>query len=116
MLNVLEDAEGRFARASGMFLTGSSGGVSFLTASGKRLGRHHLHGVKAAGIQEALDAWQKLPEDERRPGAVRVGDRGPIDLKHATVEPPPGCLILRVYGRYLAPDPKDELRTTTLLK
>jgi hypothetical protein len=116
MLNVLEDAEGQFARASGMFLTGSSGGVSFLTASGKMLGKNQLHGVKAAVIQEALDAWHKLPEDERRPGAIRVGDRGPIDVKHATVEPPPGCLIIRVYGRYLAADPKNALRTTTLLK
>jgi hypothetical protein len=116
MLNVLEDAEGKFARDSKMFLTGSSGGVSFLTASGKRLGKNHLHGVKAAVIQEALDAWSKLPDDERRPGAVTVGDKGPIDIKHATVEPPPGTLIIKVFGRYLAPDSKNDLRSTTLLK
>src|SRR5262245_16973566 len=111
MLNVLEDAEGKFARASGMFLTGSSGGVSFLTASGKLLGKKHLHGTTAAGIQEALAAWKKLPENERRRGAVEVGDRGPIDSKHATVQPPPGCLILRAYGRYLARGARDALRT-----
>lgn len=116
MLNVLEDAEGRFARDSHIYLSGSSGGVAFLTASGKLLGKKYLHGAKAAAIQEALDAWNKLPEEERRPGGIKVGDRGPIDSKHATVQPPPGCLILRVYGRYLAHDPKGELRPTTLLK
>jgi hypothetical protein len=116
MLNVLDDAEGKFARASGVYLAGSSGGVAFLTASGKRLGKKHLHGTTPAGIQEALQTWNQLPEDERRPGAVQVGDRGPIDHKHATVAPPPGGLILRVHGRYLARGPGDALRTTTLLK
>lgn len=116
MLNVLEDAEGKFARASGMFLTGSSGGVSFLSASGELLGKKHLHGTNAAGIEEALQAWNKLPESARRPGAVKVGEKGPIDRKHATVQPPPGGLILKLYGRYLTRDPKDGLRTTTLLK
>jgi hypothetical protein len=115
MLNVLEDAEGQFARAAGIYLTGSSGGVAFITADGKRLGKKHLHGTNAAGIQEALEAWNKIPESERRPGAIQVGDRGPIDSKHATVQPPPGCLILGVSGRYLARGPRDELRTTTLL-
>jgi hypothetical protein len=116
MLNVLEDAEGRFARESGVYLAGSSGGVAFITASGKRLGTKHLHGVKAAGIQEALDAWAKLPENERRPGAIQVGERGPIDKNHATMTPPEGGLILKIHARYLARDPKAELRTTTLLK
>jgi hypothetical protein len=116
MLNYLEDAEGRFARDSGVYLTGSSGGVAFITASGKRLGKKHLHGVKAVGIQEALDDWKKLPENERRPGALEVGERGPIDRKHATMPPPQGCLILKIHARYLARDAKSELRTTTLLK
>jgi hypothetical protein len=116
MLNFLDDAEGKFARDSRIYLTGSSGGVAFLTASGKLLGKKHLHGVNAAGIQEALDAWNKLAADERQPGATKIGDKGPIDGKRATVQPPAGCLILRVYGRYLAHDPKDALRTTTLLK
>jgi hypothetical protein len=116
VLNFLDDAEGKFARDSGVYLTGSSGGVAFITASGKPLGKKHLHGTTAAGIEEALQAWNKLPESERKPGAVRIGERGPIDSKHATVEPPPGCLILKLYGRYLARAANGELRTTTLVK
>jgi hypothetical protein len=116
MLNYLEDAEGKFARDSRIYLTGSSGGVAFLTAGGKLLGKKHLHGVKESGIREALDDWNKLPENERRPGAIKVGERGPIDKKHATMPPPEGCLILKVYARYLARVPKGDLRITTLLK
>jgi hypothetical protein len=116
MLNVLDDAEGKFARTSGMYLTGSSGGVSFLTAGGKLLGKRHQHGVTTAGIQEALQAWNRLPENERQPNAVKVGEKGPSDSKHATVPPPPGSLILKVHARYLARDPREALRTTTLLK
>ncbi len=116
MLNVLEDEEGKFARASRIYLTGSSGGVTFLTASGKLLGKKFGHGTTGAGITEALKDWSKFPESERMPGAIQVGDRGPIDAKHATVQPPEGCLILKVFGRYLAPDSKNALRTTTLLK
>ena len=116
MLNYLEDAEGRFARDSKMFLTGSAGGVSFLTASGKRLGDNHLHGTTAKGIKDALEAWNKLPESERAPGAIKIGDKGPPDSKRATVQPPVGCLILKIHGRYLTREPKDVLRTTTLLK
>src|SRR5262245_5177675 len=116
MLNVVDDADGKFVRASGMRLSGSSGGVVFVTASGKLLGTGHLHGTTKAGIDEALRDWHKLPEAERRPGAIKLGDRGPIDLKRSTAEPPPGGLILKVYGRYLAHDGKKSLRTTTLLK
>src|SRR5262245_54996732 len=116
MLNVVDDADGKFVRASGMRLSGSSGGVVFVTASGKLLGTGHLHGTTKAGIDEALRDWKKLPEAERRPGAIKLGDRGPIDLKRSTAEPPPGGLILKVYGRYLAHDGKEALRITTLLK
>ena len=116
MLNVVEDADGKFVKDSGMRLSGSSGGVRFVTADGKLLGKGHLHGVNRAGIDEALRDWNKLPEAERRPGAIKLGERGPIDLKRSTAEPPPGGLILRVHGRYLAHDAKESLRTTTLLK
>jgi hypothetical protein len=115
MLNFAEDADGRFVRACGMQLSGSSGGVRFVTASGKLLGKGHLHGVTKAGIDEALGDWNKLPEAERQPGAVKLGERGPADLKRSTAEPPPGGLILKVHGRYLAHGAKGTLRTTTLL-
>ena len=116
MLNVVDDADGAFVRDSKMRLSGSSGGVVFVTANGKLLGKAHLHGTNLAGIDEALHAWNKLPENERRPGAIKLGARGPIDAKRSTAEPPPGGLILKVHGRYLAHDAKEKLRTTTLLK
>jgi hypothetical protein len=116
MLNEVQDAEGRFARETGIYLSGSSGGVSFATASGKLLGKKHLHGTTLGGIQEALQAWNNLPESERKPGAVKIAERGPLDAKHATVPPPPGGLILKVYGRHLAREANGQLRTTTLLK
>ena len=102
VLNFLDDADGKFARSSGVYLFGSSGGVAFVTASGKQLGKKHLHGTNAAGIEEALQAWNKLPESERRPGAIQLGKRGPINTKRAAVEPPAGGLILKLHGRYLA--------------
>src|SRR5262249_23044518 len=116
MLNVVEDADGKFVKESGMRLSGSSGGVVFVTANGKLLGKSHLHGTNRAGIDEALAAWDKLPASERRPGAIKLGERGLIDAKHATVEPPAKGLILKVHGRYLAHEGKGGLRTTTLLK
>jgi hypothetical protein len=90
--------------------------VSFITAGGKQLGKSHQHGAPMASIEEALQAWNNLPESERKPGALKIEDRGPIDTKHATVEPPAGGLILKVYGRHLAREADGQLRTTTLLK
>jgi hypothetical protein len=116
MLNDVQDAEGKFARDTGIYLNGSSGGVSFATASGKLLGKKHLHGTSVKGIEEALQAWNGLPETERKPGAIKVGERGPLDAKHGTAAPPPGGLILKLYGRHLAREANGELRTTTLLK
>jgi hypothetical protein len=116
MLNVVEDVDGKFVKDSGMRLSGSSGGVVFVTANGKLLGQTHLHGTNRAGIDEALAAWDKLPESERRPGAIKFGGRGPIDSKHATAEPPAKGLILKVHGRYLAHEASGGLRTTSLLK
>jgi hypothetical protein len=69
-----------------------------------------------ASIEKAWQVWMSLPESGRKPGAIQVPDKGPIDLKHATVQPPEGGLILKIYGRYLARDPAGALRLTTLLK
>src|SRR5262245_60676468 len=113
MLNVVHDADGQFVRKSGMRLSGSSGGVVFVTANGKLLGKGHLHGTTKAGIDEALRDWNKLPEAERKPGAIKLGERGPLDPERGTAEPPAGGMILKVYGRYLAHGSKGTLRTTT---
>jgi hypothetical protein len=111
-LNVLEDAEGKFARESRLRLPGSSPGMSYVTASGKLLGV----GFQQRAMEDALKAWNALPEAERKPGAFQVPERGPIDSKRATVQPPSGSLILKLHSRYLAREPEGELRLTTLLQ
>jgi hypothetical protein len=115
MLNVVNDDDGKFVKDAGLHLGGSSGGVRFVTASGKLLGKGHLHGVTKSGIEEALRDWNMLPKSERQPGAVKLGKQGPSDLKHGTAEPLPNGMILKVHGRYLAHGDKGELHKTTLL-
>ena len=89
MLNVVEDADGKFVKDSGMRLTGSSGGV-VLCHRERQAARQEppaRHQPRRASTRP-WTAWDKLPESERRPGAIKIGDTGPIDIKHATVEPP----------------------------
>src|SRR5262245_47860343 len=95
-----------------MRLPGSCNSISYITASGKVLGTDY----QMASIDRAWKAWLALPESERRPGAIQIGDKGPSDPKHATVQPPAGGLILKIHGRYLAREANGELRHTTLLK
>jgi hypothetical protein len=110
-----QDAEGQFARASGMYLGGSACGTSYITAAGKVL--HKDSGGPHMGvIEKVLQAWNKLPASERAPGAIKIGEKGPKDEKHVAAEPPPGGLILKLHGRYLARATTGELRITTLLK
>lgn len=97
--------EGEFLRAAGIdkhWVT-SSGYVSCVSASGKWLG----HGPSA----KVVAAFEKLPEAERAPGAVKVP---PLDDKDRVVpRPPEGGLVLRVHGRFLARDDKGGLRHAT---
>jgi hypothetical protein len=64
----------------------------------------------AQDVREAWKQWNSLPEAERRPGAVRVEVRGPVDTKHAEPVPPAGSLPLRLYYRSLAHEPGGGLR------
>lgn len=58
-------------------------------------------------LEHALKAWRLLPEEERRPGAFQVPERGPLDpRRHAAKGPPPGTLIVKVYNRQLERTPK----------
>lgn len=53
-------------------------------------------------LEKALKAWSVLPELERKPGAVQIPERGPLDpRRNAAKGPPPGTLIVRVYNRQL---------------
>jgi hypothetical protein len=96
-----QDRVGQFVRASGMHFPGAGGSRWFVTAGGKLLGRDP---------KEALKKWKALPESERAPGAVAVGELGPIDRKRAAPTPPAGTLIVKLYYRALMRDKDGKLR------
>src|SRR5262249_34935967 len=89
--------------AAGESFSGTHG-YACLTASGKFLGNDPA---------KALAAWKALPEVERKPGAVAIGPRGPVDEKKRQPTPPPGGLILRLFYRNLARTAGGELRLAT---
>jgi hypothetical protein len=94
--------EGEFLRGAGIdkhWVT-SSGYMSCLSASGKWLGH--------APSAKVLDEFRKLPEAERRPGAVVVPDLDPGECMIPS--PPEGGLVLRVHARFLSRDDRGELR------
>jgi hypothetical protein len=66
-----------------------------MTAAGRLLGGSvkDKNGL-AQGLQEVLDAYAKLPEEERRPPNV-TGEKKPVPA------PPPGGLVLTIYDRPL---------------
>jgi hypothetical protein len=99
-VNQQHDAEGVFLRKIGGPFSGAfyRGGVS---ADGKVLGQD---------VREAWKRWNALPATERRPGAVQVGERGPVDAEHAEPVPPPRSLALQLYYRSLAYGPEGQLR------
>ncbi len=94
--------EGEFLRGAGIDKqwVSSSGYMSCVSASGKLLG-----GAPSAKV---LEEFQKLPEAERKPGAVLVPDLKPGEGVIPT--PPEGGLVLKVHGRFLSRDDKDQLR------
>jgi hypothetical protein len=94
--------EGDFLRAAGIdnhWVT-SSGYMNCVSASGKLLGRNPS--------AEVLEAFAKLPEAERAPGAVKVPDLKPEEK--TVPSPPEGGLVLRVHARFLSRDESGELR------
>ncbi len=106
-----KDAAGVFIRDTcKLQLAGAGGNVVCITADGKMLGRI----IGASGMQsdarKAWEEWSRLPEEQRKPGAVRVGEMGAIDPAHVPVSPPAKGLILKQYYRMLADDSKGKLR------
>ena len=94
--------EGEFLRGAGIdkhWVT-SSGYMSCVSPSGKWLGNEPC--------SKALEAFGKLPKDEREPNAVKVPDLKPSEALIPT--PPAGGLVLRVHGRFLGRDDKENLR------
>jgi hypothetical protein len=118
VINKYHDSEVDFLRELKCVANGAHGEAWVITAGGKRLERGELsHDEKNAWFQKSLERGLKLfaalPAAERNPGAVQIGERGPIDPKRLpAVAPPEGALILRVYNRQLGRDTKGELRHT----
>jgi hypothetical protein len=74
--------------------------MSCLSASGKWLGH--------APSAKVIDEFQKLPEAERKPGAIVVPALEPE--KRVIPVPPEGGLIFKVHARFLSRDEKGALR------
>ncbi len=107
-----KDAEGRFfiSVADQGPRKGAGGstrqGIYALTASGRLLAYKNAGqspDVMREVITDALAKWKSLPESERKPGAVAVGEHGPMDAQF-TRTPPRNGLILTVHGRLLERD------------
>jgi hypothetical protein len=94
--------EGEFLRGAGIdrIWVTSSGYMTCVSASGKLLGR--------MASPKVLEAFRKLPEAERKPGAVRVPDLKPSE--RVIPSPPAGGLVLKVHARFLSRDDRGGLR------
>jgi hypothetical protein len=77
-------------------------GLYCFTASGKFLSYNNhqdVDGVREM-LEQGLAAWNRLPDSERRPGAVKVPELGKLDAEF-TRQPPAGGLVLNVFTRIL---------------
>lgn len=110
-----EDAEGEFFRkvADQGPRKGQGGstrqGIYLFTASGKLLAYKNAQNgeIMRDVLQHGLAAWQKLPAEERKPGAVKIEELTKTDAHYARTPPRDG-LILTVYTRILDEDDKGE--------
>ena len=97
-----DSPEGEFLRGANIhkqWVT-SSGYMSCVSASGKMLGR--------GPCAEVLEAFEKLPESERKAGAIKVAG---LKREEAIIpSPPKGGLVLRVHARFLHRDKDGKLR------
>ncbi len=99
-----ESPEGEFLRAASIdkhWVT-SSGYMNCVSPSGKLLG-----GKPSAKV---LEEFMKLPEADRKPGAVQVPDLKPSE--RVIPSPPEGGLVLRVHARFLSRGEDGGLRHT----
>ncbi|MFO0935002.1 MAG: hypothetical protein U0798_00620 [Gemmataceae bacterium] len=78
-------------------------GIYCLTADGELLNFKNAGNSAEATreqMKQALNRFKALPADRRSPGAVEVGDPGPLDRDY-TRTPPSGGLIVLTHGRIL---------------
>jgi hypothetical protein len=109
-----DDDESRFLEKADC---GGQGRIDIISASGKMVARGELQvgnpRTHLLSLQRALKAWAALPESERKPAAIKVPKRGPLDARrNAAKGPPPGTLIVRVYNRQLERTPRGKYRHT----
>ncbi|HZU34625.1 MAG TPA: hypothetical protein VFA18_01880 [Gemmataceae bacterium] len=114
-----QDAEGEFFRrvsdAAGRGNHDADGGptrqsIYCLTASGKLLyakNAGQLPSEMRKALRWGLEAWNKLPEAERRPGAIHVPELKPDPAFDRSL--PSGGLILKTYTRALRRTAKGSL-------
>lgn len=100
-----KDWAGDFVRKTRCVTFTASGRKVAVTAGGKTLG--NIGNLKS--LQKAWEDWEALPESERAPGAVKVGDDRPLERAH---EPPKDALVLRTYTRQLERNKDGKLRYT----
>jgi hypothetical protein len=116
-----DDAEGKFFRkvADQGPRKGEGGstrqGIYMLTADGKLLAYKNAGqnpDVMRDVLRQGLREWKKLPEERRKPAAIKVEELTETD-KHYTRTPPTGGLIVNVYTRILDHDAKAGYRKGT---
>jgi hypothetical protein len=106
-----KDADGDFVRATGCVTVTASGSVCVVTANAKALGPYSGPGEgMAKWLQAKLNAWEALPEAERKPGGVTVPRPESVDPKRAALALPAGALVVRVFNRHLGWDKDKSLR------
>lgn len=104
-----DDAIGKFCRDAGMDLFKWEFRQYGVTADGRVLGEGGLE----FDLRLALDRWQALPEAKRAPGAVVVGDAGPLDPRYVLPIPPAAGYILKSHGRVFMRDDDGAIRYLT---
>jgi hypothetical protein len=85
---------------------GTRQGIYCFTADGKLLAYKNAGqnpAVMRDTLKAGLAAFQRLPEAQRKPGTVTVGDVARVDQRYART-PPTGGLIVQVYTRILERD------------
>lgn len=102
-----KDAAGKFwmsvAQQGPMKNVDTKQGIYFLTAGGKLLYAKNAGQnveVMRDAFKQGLKAWNKLPESERAPGAIKIEDLGSVDSEYVRT-PFPGGLVIDVHIRNL---------------
>ncbi len=88
---------------------GTRQGIYVFTADGKLLAFRNAQDadVMRGVFQKALAEFKKLPADQRKPGAIEVGEPARVDPNYSR-KPPKGGLVVNVYTRILDKDDKGD--------